>query len=139
MRLYRAHRPPGSLNHELLWGAMGLALLGGAGFALLIVDSGLLPACHFHQLTGIPCISCGSTRALVALGELDLATALRLNTLSTAFWFGCVLYIPYALWVTLLNRKRIFVECSPRDLLFIRIAVPLVGIAQWIWLIIDGR
>ena len=49
------------------------------------------PACAFRSLTGIPCPTCGGTRALLALGRLDVFAALAWNplvTLATALFFA---------------------------------------------------
>jgi hypothetical protein len=42
---------------------------------------GIYPVCLFHQLTGLNCPGCGSTRALYALLHGHLQTALRDNVL----------------------------------------------------------
>ncbi len=42
-----------------------------------------LPRCAFHAVTGLPCFTCGSTRALAALGRFDFTGALALNPLVT--------------------------------------------------------
>jgi hypothetical protein len=41
-----------------------------------------LPSCPFHDITGLYCPGCGSTRALHHLLNLDLITALRCNALA---------------------------------------------------------
>lgn len=40
-----------------------------------------LPRCPFHELTGLYCPGCGSTRALHALAHGELAAACRFNPL----------------------------------------------------------
>jgi hypothetical protein len=40
-----------------------------------------LPACTFRQVTGVPCPSCGATRAGLALAQGDLMAALSFNPL----------------------------------------------------------
>ena len=38
--------------------------------------------CIFREVTGLPCPSCGSTRAVLALARLDVARAMRLSPIS---------------------------------------------------------
>ena len=42
--------------------------------------------CPFKDLTGIPCPTCGGTRALAALGRLDLQEAILCNPMVTLVW-----------------------------------------------------
>lgn len=58
-------------------------------------------ACVFKRVTGYPCATCGSTRAVVKLARFDLAGAVALNPLMTA------LLIALPVWIgLLLVRKR---------------------------------
>jgi hypothetical protein len=61
------------------WVALG-ALLAGLGIwaaPWLQPVSDLLPECAFKRLTGLPCVSCGLTRCVVALGHWDWRAALH--------------------------------------------------------------
>lgn len=68
--------------------------------ALLLITGGLLAAvlldtpCLFRKATGIPCPTCGMSRAWMSFLRLDLATALRYHPL---FWCIPVLGIVYVL------------------------------------------
>ena len=53
----------------------GLLAATGSGARLLE----LAPRCSFRVLTGLPCPACGTTRALVALGEGRLLEAFAHN------------------------------------------------------------
>ncbi len=64
-----------------LWGGTALAGAAAAPFARVLAAGA--PACLFHTLTGIPCPTCGATRALFALVRLDLGAALSWNPLVT--------------------------------------------------------
>jgi hypothetical protein len=57
----------------------GLILL--AFGARMSLDLGLAWRCPVIAISGVPCPSCGSTRAFGALAELDLLGALRFNPL----------------------------------------------------------
>jgi hypothetical protein len=53
--------------------------------ALFAFDPGrlrILPVCPFHQVTGLWCPGCGTTRALHQLLHGNLTTAFRLNPLA---------------------------------------------------------
>ena len=93
---------------------------GGACVAVAIHLVGLdrlpFPICTFRALTGLPCMSCGSTRAMGLLGRLDLAAAFRLQPLAT------LLALLVVLWgladLALLPRRRALrFVCSPREAL----------------------
>lgn len=61
----------------------------------------LLPACTFRQVTGVPCPSCGATRAGLALAQGDLMIALSYNPLlviSLGILFGWSVYRVFEIW-----------------------------------------
>lgn len=84
--------------------ALAIALIVGARFAL---RHGLAWPCLFLNLTGLPCLFCGSTRALAALAQWDLLGALRLNPLvllggaillASPYFWGRLQRMPPAGW-----------------------------------------
>jgi hypothetical protein len=61
----------------------------------------LLPACIFRQITGVPCPSCGATRAGLALAQGDLLVALSYNPLaviSLGILFGWSMFCVFEKW-----------------------------------------
>jgi hypothetical protein len=83
-------RRAGSDDFPLAWlwaTAAALALLMSAWLPLL---APLAPHCALHQLTGIPCLGCGTTRAALALARADLGAALAANPLAAIGLLGGV-------------------------------------------------
>jgi hypothetical protein len=76
-----------------VWWAPALA---GAVWALLVVASVVMPRgtagvttmCAFKRVTGVPCATCGSTRAVGALASGDVVGALMLNPWVTVVMVG---------------------------------------------------
>jgi hypothetical protein len=67
-----------------LWGGVALALVLLSPWASVFQDS--LWACTFKSLTGLPCPTCGTVRAAVALAGLDVVGALRSYPLPALGW-----------------------------------------------------
>lgn len=83
---------------QSLWPQAGLGMLlfllaffGWLAARVAAPLAAALPPCLLHRLTHIPCPTCGSTRALIALGRGEIATALALNPLLVLLGFGLIL------------------------------------------------
>lgn len=70
----------------LLWGAVALLLVLLSPLAAAFVGAGGLPGCPFKNLTGLPCPTCGTTRAALALAALEPVHALVHYPLPTLAW-----------------------------------------------------
>lgn len=133
-------RPLGNreIDHELIWSLVGLiALCGIPGWVWLFGPPPL--RCHFHDLLGIPCLTCGSTRALLALARLHPLEAIRWNPLCALCWMAWALYVPYGLAATIFRLPRLRLALSPRDWFLLRFLVPFAALGNWAWLILDKR
>jgi len=137
MRIRLIHRSQIGLDHELLWGAIGLVL----ALAALLTPFALLPyRCPFKVLTGIPCPTCGMTRGLIAARHLDFSTAFLMNPLAAVVAVGFGLFVVYA-WIAILLRTRRIRLAVTRswEPTAIRIGVVTVFLANWLFLIAVGR
>ena len=72
----------------LLWGGVALLLVFLSPLASRLAET--LPACPVKTLVDLPCPTCGSTRAALALSHFDLATAVSASPLATVGWVGLV-------------------------------------------------
>ncbi len=91
--------------------------------------------CLFRRITGLPCLTCGSTRAVLSLGAGDLAQALAHNPL--------VMLVLTLVALSLVLRLALGREIHlALPLLLRRLAWVLVfaaALANWAYLIATGR
>jgi hypothetical protein len=122
-----------------------LGLIFGAIFTLATLAVGLLhldrlpfAMCYLKLTTGLPCPTCGSTRALGRLFALDFAGALRMNPATTLGVFGLVLWAAADL-ALLPQRRALGVELSPRLSRALRAGAVIAVVANWVYLVAAGR
>jgi hypothetical protein len=116
----------------------GIGLFAGAAVWLLRLDRIPLTLCVFKGLTGLPCPTCGSTRALGRLFALDFAGALAMNPFTT------VVAVVVAAWgvadLALLPRGHaVGLEVSPRLGFALRVLALVLFLANWVYLVAAGR
>ncbi|HVC19161.1 MAG TPA: DUF2752 domain-containing protein [Vicinamibacterales bacterium] len=101
---------------------------------------GLPPiACPFHAATGLPCPTCGVTRAFAALLQGRLGASLWLNPAVPVAAAVALLYVPYALVTSLLGLPRLRIALTARDRLALRWSAGFATAALWTFLIVVGR
>jgi hypothetical protein len=122
------------------WGAwfLGIGALGAGLVALLHLDRLPFAICLFKHLTGFPCPTCGSTRALGRLAQLDLAGALAMNPLATLAAFVLVAWGLADL--ALLTRGRALdLELKSPLPNVVRAGAVLAVLVNWAYLVAAGR
>jgi hypothetical protein len=91
--------------------------------------------CPLRAVTGVPCLSCGGTRAALALCRGDLAAALRANALVSVGLAACAAWAGWALLASGVPRLRGEPALGRREKASLRAATLAAIIAQWGWLI----
>jgi hypothetical protein len=128
--------PRGGPPLGVLFGGIGLA--AGGLVAVLHLDRLPVVMCVFKGLTGLPCPSCGSTRALGRLFALDLAGALSMNPLTTVGAFALAAWAVVDL-LLLAGRRALAIEIRPRLAFMLRVVAVVLVLANWIFLLAAGR
>jgi hypothetical protein len=91
-----------------------------------------LPACPFKLLTGLPCPTCGATRAALALARFDLAAAFAVSPLAAGGWTLLVAGGLVA-GVASLARVELHEPSLPRPFRWFLLAALLANWAYLIW------
>ena len=96
---------PGELDHELIWLSASVLSLG-LGAAWLTV--GLpWPRCVFHDLTKLPCVTCGMTRCGIQFFHGHFLAALQLNPFVFVVFCGVIAFDVYALAALIARTPRL--------------------------------
>ena len=128
------------VDHERLWLSLALA---GAALVVLWIASGHeelpLIVCPFRRLTGIPCLTCGGTRAILALARFDLGAALHWNPLVACGGLVGAAWLVYAAVVTVFRAPRLRIRLGEIERTCCRAAVWVLVTGNWMFLILTGR
>ena len=119
-------------NIHIIWGPIALLVIAGAGFFKDFLN--LLPPCIFHRVTGVPCLTCGATRSIVALSQLDFASSFTHNPLTMIFAIALVVFSSISLFGYVF-KKSLVLQFSEVEKRVLRIgAVALIAL-NWLFLI----
>jgi hypothetical protein len=116
----------------------GITLLAAVAVGLLHLDGLPFTVCVFKLTTGLPCVTCGTTRALGRLFHGDLAGAWRMNPLAAA---GALALLPWAAadLVLMIRGRALGVDLAPPFARAARVAVVAAALANWAYLVAAGR
>jgi len=138
MRLQVRRLSPGEIDHELIWLSVSLASLGLAAAWLTI---GLpWPRCMFHEITSLPCVTCGMTRCGIQFFHAHFLTALKWNPLVFAALCGLLVFDLYAFATLATRGPRLRISFDTQTAkTFVRGAVISALVLNWIYLLLHWR
>jgi len=114
-----------------LWGVLAVSSLLLRPLWLALAPA--LPPCPFRALTGIPCLSCGTTRAALAVLHGDVVNGLAINPLATLAGAGFIVGgLAAPMWTSLSLPLPRIAAPPPRAL---RIALVAALLLDWAWVI----
>ncbi len=90
--------------------------------------------CLIHAFTGLPCPSCGMTRAFVSLGHGDIHTAVLLNPASIPIYIATWIVFVLALLQVAYGKKYIEIIWSKYRRILFPVILTMMAFA-WIYLL----
>ena len=136
---FRAQRlAPGEIDHELIWLSVSLVSLGIAAVWLTV---GLpWPRCAFHEMTGLPCITCGMTRCGIQFFHGHFLAALKWNPLVFMALCSLTAFALYAFVILATGGPRLRISLyTETGKTFVRTAVISAFALNWIYLLLHWR
>lgn len=138
MQVLRRPLAPGETDHELIWLTVSVASIGlaAAWFALGFP----WPRCVFHELTGLPCITCGMTRSAIRFFHGDFLAASQWNPLVFAALCALSIFNAYAFIVLATRAPRLRIALWTRaEKKYARIIVITALALNWVYLLSHWR
>jgi hypothetical protein len=138
MQLVVRHRTLTELDHELIWLSVSLGSLGlAAGWLALGLP---WPRCLFHDLTGLPCITCGATRSAVQFFHGHFIAAWKWNPVVFVALWALSIFNAYAFVALVLRAPRLRIEFqTTAERKYARILVITALALNWAYLLIHWQ
>ena len=117
---------------------LGLGLLTLVVLARWFPFAALPPLCTFRQLVGLPCLTCGMTRAWVAMAHGHPGQGLGWNPLGVALFLATVGALLYGI-ARSLGAPALRVERTPREGRVVSVVIVLTIAVNWTFVVLAGR
>ena len=126
------------IDHELIWLSASVAAIGlAAGWFLLGLP---WPRCAFHDLTGLPCVTCGMTRTAIQFFQGHFLAAFHWNPLVFVVLCSLSIFNAYALFVLVTRAPRLRLVFNSRgEKQYVRIIAITVLLLNWGYLLYQWR
>ena len=132
MRIYTTQRPVGTVPV----GALLLAVLLALPFGVWLVEQQVVEfgVCGLRRAIDIPCLSCGATRATLALFDGAVLTALSIQPLMIAIYVAVAIWGLASFATFLRDRKLVWEMTSTQDVIF-KVSLVVLPLLNWAYLI----
>lgn len=133
MRVLLKKRTPGEIEFGIIYGGMALVALFVVRFFPVMTT--LAPSCVFKGLTGIPCPTCGGTRAAVHLAHGGVLASLGMNPLAAIVLIFGILYFFYSALTFLFDIQRINLVITGHEKNAARLMLIATAAINWAYLV----
>jgi Protein of unknown function (DUF2752) len=132
MRIILRRRKPGEVEFGIIYGGIALFALVAAK-CLPLLD--LMPSCVFKAIFGVACPTCGATRSIVFLSQLDVVSSFFMNPLVCIAVVIAVLLLFHDFITLLFDMPRIGFAFTDKKEYRLRILIVLFVMVNWLYLI----
>lgn len=118
--------------HHLLYVLLTLLTIGSV---ILLCHLLGIQLCPLNRFTGFPCMTCGSTRAVMALLKLDFRTAFLLQPLVTVALLVALPLAALFSYTAFVQKRLPMVELSKREKLVLITMAGIAALLNWSYLV----
>ncbi len=136
MQAFRRSLVPREIDHELLWllVSLGVSVTAIFWFAARLPT----PQCVFHGLTGLPCPTCGATRAAEQFLHGHFGASFFFNPLVFLAFCALLLFDLYASAILVMGAPRLRFRFSSSEKLFLRALAVVLLAGNWLYLLVGA-
>lgn len=135
MRLRRATTPSRPRDTTIAFAVVSLAAL----VAGRVVPFHLFPSvCGFRNSTGLPCPSCGMTRAFVRVAHGDFGGALHVSPFGTGLSFVALGLVVWTLARLTVFKRGLVLDWTVREKQVAVGTAAVLLLANWVYLLVTG-
>lgn len=135
MRLSRTPAAAKPSDHLLAFGGIAAVVLL---IARILPVLPLPSVCGLRNATGLPCPTCGMTRAFVRVTHGELAAAFQVSPLGTALCFGAIGLVAWTVLRLTVVKRGFVLTLSRREKRGWAIAAGVVLATNWVYLLVTG-
>ncbi len=134
MRFVLRNKRPSHIEFALIYGGLAILLLVAAR---ILPVTQLAPDCVFKAMTGIPCPTCGSTRAVILLSQGHLLSAFRVNPATSAVVVAALVAFLCRMIALAFDLPGVRIGLSDQEKNLVRVSAVLALLLNWSYLIIS--
>ena len=132
MRFVLRKKQPSHIEFALIYGGLAILLLVAAR---ILPVTQLAPGCVFKTITGMPCPTCGSTRAVVLLSQGHLLPAFRMNPVTSFVVVAALVAFLCRILALVFDLPGMRIGLSDREKNLVRLSAVLALLLNWGYLI----
>lgn len=128
MRMHKCIREPGQIEFGVIYGSIAALCVLAAKY---LPVAHVAPSCVFRGISGIPCPTCGGTRALLSLAKGNFIDAVALNPLVALLVAAALASCLYSVVSLLFDMRRMTFSLSEREKDGMRVAAVMIVLMNW--------
>ncbi len=132
MRFVLRKKQPSHIEFALIYGGLAILLLVAAR---ILPVTQLAPDCAFKAMTGMPCPTCGSTRAVILFSQGHLLSAFRMNPATSAVFVAALVAFLCRIVALVFDLPGMRIGLSDREKNLVRVSAMLALLLNWGYLI----
>lgn len=128
MRVQMDKREPGQIDFGIIYGSIAALCILAVKFLPI---AHLAPSCVFRGMSGIPCPTCGATRAFLSMATGNFLDAVTMNPLVVILVSAAIVSCLYSVVSLFCSMRRITFFPSEREKDGMRITAVMIVLLNW--------